>query len=112
MKYFKRKKVTIPMFIKDTNEDKSYTKYVIGLEDSIVDKTGKHYQVFLQENLEYFKDLRLNNPNIGIIMPDKTFMKICTYEIALKMFNKVREKFETINALDSYNELKQQRELI
>lgn len=98
------------MYIKETNEDKSYTKYVIGLTDSVIDKTGKKFQVFLQENLEYFQDLRLNNPNIGIIMPDKTFMKICTYEMAKHSPEKVRNVFKTIDAIKAYNELKQQKE--
>lgn len=106
MKMYQARKAFIPMINKTDNTLELREFRAIGTDKTIKDKTGKEYQIFFQEKLSYFRDLRINNPKIGVIMPDKTFMAIGTYESYRTKFNSLNYKFGSIDALEMFNQHK------
>ena len=86
----------IPLQDKKTKVVRFEKKKLVGCKGTLIDKTGKEYQIFLQEPLQYYVDLRLNNPKLGIVVKG-VFWALCNYESDL---TKVTNKFKGINAIE------------
>lgn len=68
MKIYKYKTAKIPMINNKTKETYFETKRVYGHTCILHDKHGNEYQLFLQDKVENWLDLRLNNPKIGVLV--------------------------------------------
>lgn len=97
MKYLKTKKCKIPMMNKDKKELFFNDHKAIGTQLHITINDVK-YQLFLQDKVDHWKDIRLNNPNVGIIV-DKVFFKCGTLETLRNnlMVEKLERHLEKIN---------------
>ncbi|MEN6290756.1 MAG: hypothetical protein ABFD07_01900 [Methanobacterium sp.] len=85
-----KKKVKI-LFINSSDKlCRVKTKFVIGLNKTIKDKTGKEYQLFSQDEIKYYVDLKINNPNVGVII-DKHFWKIASHDTFRLKFEKIED---------------------
>jgi hypothetical protein len=72
----------------------------------VVDKTQMVYQVYLQEKLDYMKDIRLGNPSLGIVI-DGVFMKFGVYEDWLHRWERVTDKFAQVDAGALFSEIQE-----
>lgn len=79
------------------NEKKTFRvkkQKVYGLNKTIKDKTGKEYQLFTQDELKFYVDIPINDPNVGV-MVDGVFWSITTLSRYRNNFEKLKEMLET-----------------
>ncbi|MFG1594172.1 hypothetical protein [Halobacteriovorax sp. CON-3] len=82
-------------------------KKLVGLESFLESKEGTFYQLFLETDVVFSQGLRLNNPNIGVIV-DGYFIKIGTLEQVMYNRKEVIEKFYDSTPKSYLNEILEQ----
>jgi hypothetical protein len=84
----------------------------IGLDLTMKDKSLKEYQLFMQNDLDFYQDIRLNNPKIGVVLQwqgFKVFQPLgATYETALFRRQSLEEKFSSHIIEDLFRSLTNQ----
>lgn len=84
------------------NEKKTFRvkkQRVHGLNKTIKDKTGKEYQLFTQDELQFYADIPINDPNVGIMI-DGVFWRITT-------ISRYRNNFEKLKVMLGEHDLSQ-----
>lgn len=100
---YKTRKVKLPFVNKKAREIRYSPKVVHGCSQIVEDLTGDKYQLFLQDDLEHVVDIRVNNPNVGVIIKG-VFMAICRYE-QYRDNGPVTDRIKETNLVDLFSEL-------
>lgn len=102
MAFNKRKKAKIIFINMGELSYRIRTQYVHGIEVKLADSAGKEYQLFMQEEVKYVSGMRVNNPNVGVIV-DGHFWKLTTFEGYVMKTKSLIDFLSQKDILDQHN---------
>ena len=92
----------VRIIFRDKNGKLSYkNKTVYETPAMIRDKDDRIYQIYLQDKLEFVSDIRVNNPNVGIVV-GQYFCSLGTYETYRDMKETIEKTVSSFNIKESF----------
>jgi hypothetical protein len=95
-------KLNVITYHKKTKLGKIEKQTFIPLNIQIADSTGEKFEIGLGEKLDFYVDLRINNPK-AYVKIDNFCVPLCSYE---SVNNKLAEIFSKYSIREKFNELK------